>query len=334
MELLILGGTLFLGRAIVEAALPRGHQLTLFNRGQSNPGLFPQLKNLTGERDGGLDALRGRRWDAVIDTCGYVPRLVRQSARLLAPFVAHYTFISSISVYADFSRTGMDESAPVGKLEDETIEQVTGGAYGPLKALCEQAAEEAMPGRVLVLRPGLIVGPHDRSDRFTYWPQRVMQGGEVLAPGRPGREISLIDVRDLAAWILDRVEKGTTGTFNADGPQTPLTMQQLLQTCQAASGSQASFTWVSEPFLQEQKVGEWIEMPLWVPESDPQYAGFFAVSSQKAIQSGLKFRPLADTVRATLDWSRTRPPDYTWRAGISRAREADLLAAWHARPYH
>jgi 2'-hydroxyisoflavone reductase len=331
VKLLILGGTLFLGRAIVEAALPRGHQLTLFNRGRSNPGLFPQLETLVGERDGNLAALRGRRWDAVIDTCGYVPRLVRQSARLLAPAVGHYTFISSISVYADFSQPGMDESAPVGRLEDDNTEDVTGGAYGPLKALCEQAAEEELLGRVLVVRPGLIVGPHDRSDRFTYWPQRVMQGGEVLAPGRPEREIKLIDVRDLAGWILDQVEIGATGTFNADGPQTPYTMLQLLQACQTSSGSRAGFTWVSEPFLQEQKVGEWIEMPLWVPESDPQYAGFFAVRSQKAIQSGLKFRPLAETVRATLDWSRTRPPDYTWRAGISRAREAELLTAWHAR---
>jgi nucleoside-diphosphate-sugar epimerase len=331
MKLLILGGTVFLGRGIVEVALPRGHQLTLFNRGQSNPGLFPQVENLVGERDGGLEALRGRHWDAAIDTCGYVPRLVRQSARLLAPAVAHYTFISSISVYADFSQPGMDESAPVGTLEDETIEQVEGGTYGPLKALCEQAAEEEMAGRVLVVRPGLIVGPHDRSDRFTYWPQRVMQGGEVLAPGRPEREIKLIDVRDLAEWILDRVESGATGTFNANGPGSSYSMEQLLQTCAQVSGSQASFTWVSEEFLQEQKVGEWIEMPLWVPESDPQYAGFFAVSSQKAIQSGLKFRPLVDTMGATLDWAKTRPADYTWRAGISRAREAELLEAWHAR---
>ncbi len=331
MRLLILGGTIFLGRAIVEAALLRGHQPTLFNRGQSNPGLFPKLENLTGERDGDLKALRGQRWDAVIDTCGYTPRQVRRSAHLLASSVSHYTFISSISVYADFSQPGMDESASVSKLEDEMIEQVTGETYGPLKALCEQAAEEEMQGRVLVVRPGLIVGPQDRSDRFTYWPQRVMQGGEVLAPGRPGREIRFIDVRDLAEWILNMVESGSTGTFNADGPEKPFTMQQVLETCSIASGSQASFTWVSEPFLQEQKVGEWIEMPLWVPEIDPQYAGFFAVSSQKAIQSGLQFRPLLDTVRATLDWARTRPADYAWRAGISRARESELLAAWHTR---
>jgi 2'-hydroxyisoflavone reductase len=330
MRLLILGGTVFLGRALVETALRRAHRLTLFNRGRSNPGLFPQVENLTGDRDGGLAILRGRRWDAVIDTCGYLPRLVRASARALAGAVDHYTFISSISVYADFSQLDMDESAPLGKLQDDT-EQVTGGNYGPLKALCEQAAESEMPGRVLVVRPGLIVGPHDPSDRFTYWPWRVMQGGEVLAPGRPARQIKLIDVRDLAEWILDMLEKGATGTYNADGPASPCSMEDLLETCRTASGSQASFTWVSEPFLQEQQVGEWIEMPLWVPETDPQYAGFFAVSNQKAIHAGLKFRPLIDTVHATQDWATARPAEYKWRAGISREREAQLLDAWHAR---
>ena len=187
MELLILGGTVFLGRALVETALQRGHHLTLFNRGRSNPGLFPQVEHLTGDRDGGLEALRGRQWDAVIDTCGYVPRLVQQSSLLLSSAVGHYTFISTISVYANFSQPGMDEGSPLATLDDDRIEEVTGETYGPLKVLCEQVAEQEMPGRVLVVRPGLIVGPHDPSDRFTYWPQRVKHGGEVLAPGRPAR---------------------------------------------------------------------------------------------------------------------------------------------------
>jgi 2'-hydroxyisoflavone reductase len=332
MKLLILGGTVFLGRALVEAALRRGHQLSLFNRGRSNPGLFPQVENLTGERDSDLEILRGRSWDAVIDTCGYVPRLVGQSARVLAGAVDHYTFISSISVYAEFSQPGMDESAPLATLQDENTEQVMGDNYGPLKALCEQAAERELPGRVLVVRPGLIVGPHDPSDRFTYWPMRVMQGAEVLAPGRPGREIKYIDVRDLAEWILEMVERRATGIYNADGPDSPCSMETLLETCRTANGSQASFTWVSEQFLHEQQVGEWIEMPLWVPETDPQYAGFFAVSSQKAIRMGMKFRPLVDTVRLTQEWAAARPADYVWRAGISRQRESHLLEAWHARP--
>jgi 2'-hydroxyisoflavone reductase len=216
-------------------------------------------------------------------------------------------------------------------LEDQETEQVQGGNYGPLKALCEQAAERELPGRVLVVRPGLIVGPHDPSDRFTYWPWRVLQGGELLAPGRPERQIKYIDVRDLAEWILDMVESRETGTYNADGPATSCTMESLLQACRTAGGSQARFTWVSEQFLQEQQVGEWIEMPLWVPESDPQYAGFFAISSQKAMRKGLKFRPLIETVRATQDWATTRPADYPWRAGLRRERESQLLQAWHVR---
>ena len=185
MNLLILGGTVFLGRHLVEAALARGHAVTLFNRGQHNPDLFPEVERLRGDRDGDLQALEGRRWDAVVDTCGYVPRVVRASAEMLAPNVDHYTFISSISVYADTSKPGIDEQAPVGTLDDPTTEEVTGESYGPLKALCEQAAEAAMPGRVLNIRPGLIVGPHDPTDRFTYWVRRVAEGGEVLAPGNP-----------------------------------------------------------------------------------------------------------------------------------------------------
>src|SRR5688572_29497367 len=197
MRLLVLGGTKFLGRAVVEAAVARGHEPTLFHRGLTNPGLFPDLEHLRGDRDGGLAALQGRTWDAVIDPSGYVPRIVRASAELLADAVEHYTFISSISVYPSFPTPGMDESSPVGTLEDPTVEDVP-AHYGPLKALCEQAAEAAMPGRVFHVRAGLIVGPNDPSDRFTYWPVRVAKGGDVLAPGSPERPVQIIDVRDLA----------------------------------------------------------------------------------------------------------------------------------------
>ncbi len=206
MKLLVLGGTVFLGRHLVEAATARGHSVTLFNRGQHNPELYPEVEKLRGDRDSDLSALQGRRWDAVIDTCGYLPRAVRASAELLADAVDHYTFISSISVYADFHTPAMDESAPVGTLADETVEEVTGETYGPLKALCEQAAERALPGRVLNIRPGLIVGPHDPTDRFTYWPVRVARGGEVLAPGRPHVPVQVIDGRDLAEWTVRMVE--------------------------------------------------------------------------------------------------------------------------------
>ncbi len=218
MRILILGGTVFVGRHLVEAALARGHEVTLFNRGQHGPDLYPGVEKLRGDRDGGLDALRGRRWDAAIDTCGYVPRIVRASATLLANAVDHYTFISSVSVYPEAHTRHLDEDSPVGALDDESVEDVTPETYGPLKALCEQAAEGAMSGRALTIRPGLIVGPHDPTDRFTYWPRRVAQGGEVLAPGRPERPVQIIDARDLAAWTLQLVASGARGVYNATGP--------------------------------------------------------------------------------------------------------------------
>jgi 2'-hydroxyisoflavone reductase len=231
-------------------------------------------------------------------------------------------------VYADTSQPGIDERAPVGTLDDPAVEEVNGETYGPLKALCEQAAEAAMPGRVLVVRPGLIVGPHDPTDRFTYWPRRVAQGGEMLAPGRPERVVQFIDVRDLAEWTISMVEAGKTGVYNADGPLRPLPMGDVLDTCRDVSGSETTFTWVSETFLLEQGVEPWTEMPLWVPEAQPEYAGFFAFDSSKAFAEGLSFRPLAETVRATLEWDDSLPADRSLRAGISRQREAELLQKW------
>ncbi len=331
MKLLILGGTVFLGRHLVEAALARGHEVTLFNRGQHNPDLFPNVEKLRGNRDGDWEALQGREWDAVIDTSGYVPRVVRASAALLADAVKHYTFISSLSVYADFSVVGIDESAPVGKLQDETVEEVTGETYGPLKALCEQAAEQAMPGRVLNIRPGLIVGPYDPTDRFTYWVHRVARGGEVLAPGRPEYLVQFIDARDLAEWNVRMVEAEQTGVYNATGLDYPLTMGQLLEECKTVSGSDAQFTWVDEQFLLDAKVQPWMELPLWIPESDPNSAGFSAFDCGKAIADGLTFRPLAETIRDTLAWDATRPADVERRAGLKRERETELLEAWHKR---
>ena len=331
MKILILGGTVFLGRHLVEAALARGHEVTLFNRGQHHPGLFPDVEKLRGDRDGNLDALRGRRWDAVVDTCGYVPRVVRASADLLAGAVKHYTFISSLSVYADTREPGIDESAPVGKLQDETVEEITGETYGPLKALCEQAAERAMPGRVLNARPGLIVGPHDPTDRFTYWPARVARGGDVLAPGRPDRRIQFIDVRDLSEWIVRAVEHNLTGVYNANGPDDPLSMGQLLETSKRISGSDATFVWGAEHFLIDSGVQPWSEVPLWIPESDSDAAGFFAFDCRKAITAGLTFRSLEDTVRDTLEWTVSRLEIGDWRAGLKPEREKELLEAWRRR---
>lgn len=325
MKLLILGGTVFLGRHLVEAAQQRDHEVTLFHRGQHGADLFPQVEKLRGDRDGQLDALRGRRWDAVVDTSGYVPRIVRQSAELLADQVEHYTFVSSLSVYADFSQPGIDEGAAVGTLADPTVEEITGESYGPLKALCEEAAEAAMPGRVFNVRPGLIVGPYDPTDRFTYWPVRVAAGGDVLAPTRPDYPVEIIDVRDLAEWIVQMAEARKTGVYNATGPSMPL--GAVLETSRQVSGSDARFHWLDERFLLDQGVQPWQELPLWVTD-DPDMAGFAHFNLDRAIGDGLVFRPLDVTVQDTLAWAQSRPADYQWRAGLSREREAELLALW------
>ncbi len=331
MQLLILGGTVFLGRHIVEAALARGHQVTLFTRGQHHPDLFPTAEKLRGDRGGHLAALAGRRWDAVIDTSGYVPRVVRASASLLADAVTHYTFISTLSVYAEPIQPGADETAPVATLPDEGVEEVTGETYGPLKALCELAVTEAMPGRALIIRPGLLVGPHDPTDRFTYWPRRVTRGGTVLAPDRPDYPVQFIDARDLAAWTVQMIEAGRTGTYNATGPATPLTLGHLLEECRRVSGSNARVVWVDEAFLLQAGVAPWTDLPLWIAVGQtPQMAGLLALRIDRALTAGLSFRPLATTIRDTLAWDATRPADGERRAGLPPAREEELLRAWHA----
>ena len=331
MKILILGGTVFLGRHLVDAALARGHEVTLFNRGQHNPELYPQVEKLRGDRDGNLSALEGRRWDAAIDTSGYVPRIVRASAELLAPNVGHYTFVSSLSVYGDTRAPGMDESTPLATMEEDPDSEEVQKYYGPLKARCEQTVEEVLPGRALSIRAGLIVGPHDPTDRFTYWPRRVAQGGDVLAPGRPERYVQFIDARDLAEWNIRMVESGGAGIYNASGRHDTTTMGDLLETCKRVAGSDARFVWVEEPFLEEREVGPWMELPLWIPEAREEMAGFLRASSDKAIADGLTFRPLAETARDTLAWDRTRPADTEHRAGMKPESESELLEAWRAR---
>lgn len=325
MKILMIGGRVFLGRAIVEAALARGHEVTLFNRGKSNPELYTDLEQIHGDRDGGLDVLTGRRWDAVIDTCGYIPRHVRDSATFLADKVDHYIFISTISVYSDNNIVNMDESGPLGTLEDETVEQVTGESYGPLKVLCEKAATEAMRGRALHVRAGLIVGPHDRSDRFTYWPVRIARGGDILAPGNPQDPTQFIDVRDLGLWTVRATEDRLTGPYNATGPDYPLTMGQLLESCRQVINPNAAFTWVDDAFLEKNEVGAFVEMPMWIPQADN--AGFSTINCQKALAKGMTFRPLEETIRDTLEWANTRI-NYDWPRTLKREREAELLAAW------
>jgi 2'-hydroxyisoflavone reductase len=328
MKLLILGGTIFLGRHLVETARRLGHEITIFNRGQHNAKLFHDVEKLRGDRDGGLDALKGGRWDAVIDTCGYVPRIVRDSAELLSQAADHYTFISSISVYADVGKPGLDERAVLGRMEDESVEEVDGETYGPLKVLCEVAALAAMPGRVLNVRPGLIVGPHDPTDRFTYWPYRLGRGGEVLAPAPPEAVVQVIDVRDLAEWTVEMVERAEIGDYNATGPGYGLTMGDVLETCLEAAGGKASLTWLSPDFLKAADIEPWTDLPLWLPDDDT--SGLMAVNIDKALGAGLKFRPLSETVGDTLSWANGRPLDHEWRAGLSPKKEEETLSAWHA----
>jgi 2'-hydroxyisoflavone reductase len=322
MDLLVLGGTRFLGRHLVAEALGRGHRVTLFNRGESNPGLFPGVEELRGERGGDLSPLRGRRWDAAIDTCGYLPRDVRRSAELLADSAGHYTFVSSISVYRDFARTGINEDAPV--LEPPEPEELDWEHYGGLKVGCERAAEAAMPGRTLVVRPGMIVGPHDYTNRFPYWRRRAADGQEVLAPGDPEQQVQLIDARDLAAWMLGMAEEGGTGVYNATGPWHRLTMRGMLEEIRAATGSDARFVWASEEFLLDAGVKPWEEMPFWVPK---KMAGIHSADVGRAVGAGLAFRPLGETVRDVPGPDEGRP-EVEIGAGIPRGREEELLRAW------
>jgi 2'-hydroxyisoflavone reductase len=336
MKLLILGGTKFLGRHLTDVAFARGDEVTHFNRGQSNADIFPEVEKLRGERDGGLNVLRGRRWDAVVDTSGYVPRVVRASAELLAEATDIYVFVSSMSVYADFSKP-TDEDSPVATLEDESVEEVTGETYGPLKALCERAAEGAMQRRVMNVRAGLIVGPHDPTVRFSYWTSRVARGGEVLAPAPAEREIQFIDARDLSEWILRMAERRRAGVFNACGPDYKLTMRRFLEECREASRSDASFTWASEEFLIEKGVEAWSELPLWIPESSETHRYFLSANCERAFAAGLTFRPLSQTIRDTLAWQSSGEPvppkdgvqlqDKT----LTPERERELLEEWHKR---
>ncbi len=330
MNLLILGGTVFLGRHLVAAALARGHEVTLFNRGQHNPELFPEVEKLRGDRDGNLSALAGRRWDAVIDPSGYVPRLVRASAELLADAVDHYTFVSSLSAYASFAAANQDEDAPLATMADPTVEVINGETYGPLKVLSEQAAQNALPGRVAVIRPGLIVGPHDPTDRFTYWVVRMAKGGDILAPAPADYPVEFTDVRDLAGWMVRVAEERIAGVFNVSGPDEPATLGALLETCRAISGSDAQIRWADDGFLQKNEVQPWSQLPLWIGNG-PENAGFSRFDCRRAIAAGLTFRPVAETVASTLAWAQGRSADHQWRAGLTPEREAALLTQWAAQ---
>ena len=333
-RLLVLGGTRFLGPQIVRNALEAGWEVTLFNRGKSNPHLFPELEKLVGDRNESHDALKNGEWDAAIDTSGYIPHHVLEACEVLKDRCGHYVFVSTLSVYESGQEGVLDEEAPVGQVEPDKMEefQVIGDIrkfgmryYGPLKALCEEAAESAMPGRVSNVRPGLIVGPEDSTDRFTYWPVRVNQGGEVLAPGDPDVGIQVIDVRDLGTFCFHLARERTPGVLNAVGFEGQITMQELLHGAKLVTGSDCTFTWVPDDFLLAQSVGPWMELPLWIPGGGNVY------DNRRAFDAGMKLSPLGDTIRVTLDWHLAeRGPDYTWRgAGLAAEKEAKVLAAWH-----
>jgi nucleoside-diphosphate-sugar epimerase len=318
VRLLVLGGTAFLGRALVGAALERGHEVTLFNRGKTNPELFPEAEKLRGDRNEDLSALEGREWDAVVDVATFFPRAVRLATETLRDRVDRYVFVSSISAYADFSAPASEDS-PLAQLENPESESIED--YGPLKAECERVAREAFGERALVVRPGLIVGPHDPTDRFTYWPRRVAEGGPMLAPAPPDQPVQFIDVRDLGEWIVAAAESGLSGVYNATGE--PTTFEALLDACMRVSGD-TEIVWVPPERLVAAEVGEWMELPLWIVT--PEFAAMQRTDVSKALRDGLRFRPLEETIRDTLAWDAERTTPRAEGVGLTAERERELLA--------
>jgi len=339
LRILILGGTGFTGPCQVRYALSRGHRVTTFNRGKTHPGELPnEVEQLVGDRNGKLDALKDRQWDVAIDNPTTLPAWVRDAGQVLKGNVERYVFISTISVYADTSKPGTDESAPLAKYNGpdamkesrETVIASNYALYGPLKALSEAEAEKWFPQKTLTIRPGLIVGPRDETDRFTYWPVRIDRGGEVLAPGDPSDPVQFIDARDLAEWTIRMAENGETGIYNATGPEKKLGIGEMINGIKGALKAKANLTWVNTDFLEQQKVAPWSDMPVWIPPRGEE-AGGNQVSNKRAIAKGLTFRPLIETARDTLAWFKAQSQDRQshLKAGVTPEHEAEVLAAWH-----
>jgi len=332
LDILILGGTGFIGPHMVREALRRGHQVSLFNRGRSNNKLFPDLKLYIGDRNNGLDALRGRAWDAVIDNSGYVPRHVADSARLLKSATSQYLYISTIGAYASFA-VANNEDSPLATLEDESTEEVTGETYGPLKALCEKrVAEEISADHLTILQPTYICGPGDSTDRFTYWPVRTSRGGEMLWPGSPADQTQIIDVRDLANFVVDSLEQRITGIYNTVTPAGSYTMGDLHDDCLAVTASGMKAVWVSNAFVTAHHLTEDRSVPIWA-SPDGEIAKIAFINGEKAIAAGLRTRPVRETARDTVEWWKVLPNERTLhpRAGLSVEREAELLKLWKAQ---
>ena len=328
MNLLIIGGTTFLGPALVAEALKSGHRVTLFNRGLSSREPVTGVELIKGDREFDLGRLAGRSWDAAIDTCGYIPRLVKLSAEALKSSVGHYTFISTLSVYPPAGAADRDEAAELLRLDDPAVEEVTNETYGPLKVLCEAQAQAAFPESTLIIRPGLIVGPRDPTNRFTYWVTRVARGGPAIAP--PAEQpVQFVDVRDLAAFTLRRIETRASGIYNVTGPAARLTFGELLPLVKQALDSAVEFHHVSDDFLRENDVGEFMELPLWVNAALAE--SFMTFNIDKATSAGLRFRPIERTIRDTLEWALTLPADASKPADLQWEKEAALLHAWTQR---
>jgi nucleoside-diphosphate-sugar epimerase len=324
MRILVLGGTSFAGRHLVELALARGHDLVLFNRGRTGTDLHPGVERVVGERAGSLEGLRGRTFDAVVDMSGYFPPDVERSAEMLAGAAGRYLFVSSRSVYADHSQPGLNEDSALAELPPGApADEITGESYGPLKVRCERAARAAFGERVLILRPGLIVGPYDPTGRFTYWPVRVAGGGDVLAPAPAEQPIQVVDARDLVTFALDLLERDASGTFDVVSPAGLLTLGRVLEACLAAGDGDARIVWVDETFLLDRGVEPWTELPLWTPGED--MAGFQRSDVSRALAAGLSVRPIAETVADTLRWAAASPDP---GAAMTREREAALLREW------
>lgn len=326
MRILILGGTRFVGRHLAEAALREGHDVTLFNRG-THPEVLPEVRRIHGDRDGRLEGLKEERWDAVIDTSGYVPRVVADAVRTLRERVPRYAFVSTISVYADSRRPYQNEDAELKRLEDPSTETVTGETYGGLKVLCEREVEKGYPDAHLILRPGIIVGPHDPTDRFTYWVRRMAGDGEVLAPDAKEQPVQWMDVRDLAHWTVSALERETTGTFNTVSPPDVHDFESMLSTCRSAARSSTRVVWAAEDFLLEREVRPFSDLPLWLPGDE---ANLFRIDPGRAQECGLEARSLAETAADTLAWDRDRAmPELG--TGLSPQRERELIEAWRHR---
>ena len=345
LKILILGGTGFIGPHMVREALRRGHEVSLFNRGRTNRSLFPDLELLIGDRNNGLDSLAGRKWDAVVDNSGYVPRHVADSAQLLSSAVSHYIYVSSVAAYAamsgnltaadyhDVDVPNDEYDSPLVTMPDETVEEVISETYGPLKVLCERAATEAMgEDRITILRPTWVAGPGDNSDRFTYWPVRVERGGEMLVPGTPGDRLQIVDVRDLANFVVDSLEKRITGIYNMVNPPGTFSMGQFMDDCLAVTASDVEMTWVGLPFIEEHELHSGGELPIWAPVSGDTRSDAI-VTGERSFAKGMKTRAERETIRDILTWWSTLPEDRrdNMRAGLSAEREAEMLAAWHAQ---